>query len=70
MWPILSSLYKCKLRLYGRKHMQFTSNYDSRVLIYERKMQVRLATGSILFDIQMLRVQSGNFATYVARLPR
>ena len=50
--------------------MQFTSNYDSRVLIYERKMQVRLATGSILFDIQMLRVQSGNFATYVARLPR
>ena len=28
--------------------MQFTSNYDSRVVVYERKMFIRLATGLII----------------------
>ena len=29
---------------YDSKYNQFTSNYDSRVVIYERKMYIRLAT--------------------------
>ena len=33
-----------KLRLESRKYKQFTSNYDSRVVIYDRKKFIRLAT--------------------------
>ena len=30
------------------KYKQFTSNYDSGVIIYERKMFIRLATGGLI----------------------
>ena len=33
------------LRLYSGKYNQFTSNYNSRAVIYEHKMFLRLATG-------------------------
>ena len=29
----------------SRKYKQFTCNYESRVIIYKRKMFIRLATG-------------------------
>ena len=40
-----ASTYNCNLRVQSRKNEQFSSNYDSRVVvIYERKLFIRLAT--------------------------
>ena len=32
------------------------SNYDPRVVIYERKMFIRLATGSAQFRVRILKI--------------
>ena len=38
------AIYASKLRLYSRSIKQFPSQYDSTVVIYERKLFIRLAT--------------------------
>ena len=50
-------LYACKSRLLSRKYNQFTSNYDSRVIIYEHKMVVRnRSTNCATFFTEMERI--------------
>ena len=39
------------MQLSGRKPGQFTSNYDSGVVIYERKLFIRLATELYALDL-------------------
>ena len=41
-------IYARKLRLMGRNMRYFPVRYDSRVIIYKRKMFIRLATGLVL----------------------
>ena len=46
----LISLCEHKLRFKG-KYKQFTSNYNSRVVIYDRKICIRLATGTVAYAL-------------------
>ena len=48
LWPILYSLYDRNLRLQSCTWLENTPYYDPRVVIYERKMFIRLATGEDL----------------------
>ena len=45
-----------QLWLKSRKYKQFPSKYDSRVVIYERKMFMRLATGLFFFSFFFSKV--------------
>ena len=42
------TLYARKLQLQSHKYKQFTNNFDSRIVIYEHKMFIRLATDWML----------------------
>ena len=42
----LITFYAHKLRLWGHNMEYFPVRYDSRVVIYERRMFIRLATGA------------------------
>ena len=45
-WPILLAFYAHKLQLYSCNWLENTPCYDPRVVIYDRKMLIRLATGN------------------------
>ena len=51
LWPILKTFYARKLRLWGRNMGYFPVRYDSRVINYDRRGFIRLATGSLLCQV-------------------
>ena len=50
---ILQHSGKSYKTFYARKLRQFSSQYDSRVVIYKSKMFIRLTTGLVIYDFKV-----------------